>query len=262
MAAGASVGAHSMHNFLDVDGLKRQDRSVLADPHARQLAQQFEPMIDRYRGDVALTRGAITLSARSPAGWVQDGIDTLRGPLAPGTPAAHDAQRTQADAVARQDQRMRQGIPHYEPIRSGVSLPDYLNPDGLHAPLREPVHARPLPFSDARHPQHALYEDVCERLGAKGAHFPEDRLSQITAALHNSHFKAGWDGRIDVKDDKVYAQNYQGFIHPGVIVSLQAPAPSVQTSLEDVRRQDQLRMERHETFMQQQHQARANGRGM
>ncbi|GAB3372949.1 hypothetical protein GCM10027431_23900 [Lysobacter rhizosphaerae] len=261
LAAGASVGYHSISNFLNED----HHRSVLADPHARQLAQQFDPMIDRYRGDVALTRGVITLSARGPAGWVQDGYDSLRGPLAPGAPAAHDAhdaaQRAFAEVLARQDRAMRQGMQHHEPIRSGLPLPDYLTPDGLHAPLREPVRAPLQPFSDARHPQHALYEDVRERLADQGHHFPEDRLTQITAALHNTGTKAGWDGPIKVKNDQVIALDYWNYASSGVTVRLDQPAPSIQASMEGVQIKDQLKAERHEAFVQQQQQQQARGHG-
>ena len=127
----------------------------------------------------------------------------------------------------------------------------------------QPASAEPpvalRPFSDARHPQHALYEDVRERLAANGQHFPEDRLTQITAALHSANFKAGWEGRVDVKDDKVYAQNYESFTQPGVIVPLDKHAPSTQASLEDVQRQDQIKVEQHEAFVQQQQQARDQG---
>ncbi|GAB3371630.1 hypothetical protein GCM10027431_20860 [Lysobacter rhizosphaerae] len=260
LAAGASVGYHEMHNFLNDD----HHRSVLANPHAQQLAQLFDPMIDRYRGDVALTRGVITLSARGPAGWVQDGYDSLRGTLVPGAPAAHDAheaqQRAFAELLARQDHGMRQGMQR-DPIRSGIPLPDYLNPDGLHAPLREPVHAPLLPFSDARHPQHALYEDVRERLADQGQHFPEDRLTQITAALHNSGTKAGWDGPIKVRDDKVLALDYWNYASSGVTVPLDQPAPSIQASMEAVQIKDQLKAERHEAFVQQQQQQQARGHG-
>ncbi|MCD0256668.1 hypothetical protein JWH11_00385, partial [Xanthomonas melonis] len=56
--------SHRMHNFLPVDANGKPDRSVLEDPKAQQLAQQYAPMIDKYRDDVALLRGGLTLASR------------------------------------------------------------------------------------------------------------------------------------------------------------------------------------------------------
>ncbi|MCC8445198.1 lipase, partial [Xanthomonas translucens pv. translucens] len=63
----------------------KQDRSVLEDPAAQQLAQHYAPMIEKYRGDVASIRTGVTLGARSWQGLILDGVDELRGPLPPGT---------------------------------------------------------------------------------------------------------------------------------------------------------------------------------
>ncbi|GAB3374965.1 hypothetical protein GCM10027431_28160 [Lysobacter rhizosphaerae] len=131
VAAGGSLGYHAINNFLNVAG----HHSVL-NPQARDLAQHYEPMIDRYRSDVALTRGGITALSRSTVGWVQDAFDVAHGPLPPGAPAAqeaeHEAQRAYRALLAQQEHG------HSEPLRSGVSLPDYLHPHGqVHAPLRQ-----------------------------------------------------------------------------------------------------------------------------
>ncbi|MCD0277437.1 hypothetical protein JWH04_00275, partial [Xanthomonas melonis] len=76
--------SHRMHNFLPVDGNGKPDRSVLEDPKAQQLAQQYAPMIDKYRDDVEVLRGGLTLGARGGHGLAVDAIDRLRGPLEAG----------------------------------------------------------------------------------------------------------------------------------------------------------------------------------
>ncbi|KWV14811.1 lipase [Xanthomonas translucens pv. translucens] len=86
LAAAIGLGdSHRIHNFLPVDSDGKQDRSVLEDPAAQQLAQHYAPMIDKYRGDVASIRTGVTLGARSWQGLILDGVDELRGPLPPGT---------------------------------------------------------------------------------------------------------------------------------------------------------------------------------
>lgn len=87
VAAGRSLGSHSMHNFLPVDGDGRPDTSVLDDPAASQLARDHSRMIEDYRGDVEGLRRAVTIGARGPIGWVEDSIDYFRGPLEAGAPA-------------------------------------------------------------------------------------------------------------------------------------------------------------------------------
>lgn len=87
-AAVAMGGSHSMHHFVDLDGQGRQDVSVLRDPQASALAQQHAVAIDEYRQDVRGKRAVITAVARGlSGGTLIDGIDALRGPLAPGEPA-------------------------------------------------------------------------------------------------------------------------------------------------------------------------------
>jgi hypothetical protein len=80
--------SHRMHNFLPVDGNGKPDRSVLEDPRSQQLAQQYAPMIDKYRDDVALMRGGLSLASRSAQSMnLPDAINHLRGTLAPGAGA-------------------------------------------------------------------------------------------------------------------------------------------------------------------------------
>ncbi|HEV7271711.1 hypothetical protein [Pseudoxanthomonas sp.] len=90
-ASVVSADSHSMHNFLPVDGEGRADRSALADPQARRLAEDHRGIIADYRDDVGDLRRGVTLASRGPLGLVLDGIDRVRGPLAPGEPAAREA---------------------------------------------------------------------------------------------------------------------------------------------------------------------------
>ncbi|UQQ12592.1 DUF6792 domain-containing protein [Xanthomonas arboricola] len=76
--------SHRMHNFLSVDAYDAPDRSVLEDPKAQQLARQYAPMIDKYRDDVEVLRGGVTLGARGGYCMAVDAIDRLRGPLETG----------------------------------------------------------------------------------------------------------------------------------------------------------------------------------
>jgi hypothetical protein len=85
-------GSHDMHNFLPIDGQQRADRSVLDDPQARRLAQQYDPMIDKFRADVGALRDGVSRSLRGPAGTLDDAVDWLRGPLEPGEPARRETQ--------------------------------------------------------------------------------------------------------------------------------------------------------------------------
>lgn len=86
VAAGRSLGSHSMHNFLPVDGEGRPDVSILQDPSARARAADNVRMIDDYRGDVESLRRAVTLGVRGPVGWIQDGVSAVRGPVEAGEP--------------------------------------------------------------------------------------------------------------------------------------------------------------------------------
>lgn len=83
--------SHRMHNFLPEDANGKPDRSVLEDPKAQQLAHKFAPMIDKYRDDVEVLRGSVTLGVRGNYGLADDGIDALRGTLAPGAGSAEMA---------------------------------------------------------------------------------------------------------------------------------------------------------------------------
>ncbi|MBV6805194.1 DUF6792 domain-containing protein [Xanthomonas euvesicatoria] len=111
--------SHRMHNFLPVDGNGKPDRSVLEDPQSQQLAQHYAPMIDKYRDDVALLRGGLTLASRSAQSMnLPDAINHLRGTLAPGAGAAEMT----AERWKETQQRMeREDKPVYVP--AGWKLP-------------------------------------------------------------------------------------------------------------------------------------------
>ncbi|MFC6839700.1 DUF6792 domain-containing protein [Xanthomonas theicola] len=112
-AKGLVMDSHRMHNFLPVDGDGQPDRSVLEDPAARQLAQQYAPMIDKYRNDVETMRSGLTLGARGWRGLVVDGIDTLRGPEAPGAGRrAMDAPGWSEQMRQLHERRERDHAPH------------------------------------------------------------------------------------------------------------------------------------------------------
>ncbi|MEP9438996.1 hypothetical protein [Xanthomonas euvesicatoria] len=111
--------SHRIHNFLPVDGNGKPDRSVLEDPKSQQLAQQYAPMIDKYRDDVAMLRGGLTLASRHLQSInVIDGINQLRDTLAPGAGAAEMA----AERWKETQQRMeREDKPVY--VAPGWKLP-------------------------------------------------------------------------------------------------------------------------------------------
>lgn len=92
-AAVALGGSHSMHHFVEVDASGQPDRSILADPQARNLAQQQSVQIGEYRRDVRQMRGVLTAVSRGIDGNARDAIDTIRGPLEPGEPAQREPRK-------------------------------------------------------------------------------------------------------------------------------------------------------------------------
>jgi hypothetical protein len=92
-AAFSMVGnSHLMHNFVNVDGAGRPDRSVLGDPAAAERAQTNATAINEYRNNVRSTRGVLTAVSRNPVENVIDGVNAIRGPLPPGEPARREEQ--------------------------------------------------------------------------------------------------------------------------------------------------------------------------
>lgn len=92
-AAVALGGSHSMHHFVEVDAGGQPDRSILANPQARSLAQQQSVQIGEYRRDVRQMRGVLTAVSRGLDGNARDAIDTILGPLEPGEPAQREPRK-------------------------------------------------------------------------------------------------------------------------------------------------------------------------
>ncbi|WP_115556848.1 XVIPCD domain-containing protein [Xanthomonas campestris] len=115
VAAGASLGAHKLGNFLG-------EHSALTDPNARPLADKNARMIDEYRNDVDGLRTGTTILTRSARGLGQDAIDAVRGPLAPGEPAKRD--HSNDHSSLRIDQPGHTGNPLFQDAQRGVHAQD------------------------------------------------------------------------------------------------------------------------------------------
>lgn len=141
LASGSSLGSHSMHHFLPVDGTGARDRSVLDDSRASSLAEKNHRAIGGYRNDVENLRRGITVISRGPFGTLRDGFDAARGPIQPGGPAARDerlghlqvqaewgalaatAMSTNERARAKWDSVEDAGLPFHPPLRSDLRSP-------------------------------------------------------------------------------------------------------------------------------------------
>lgn len=264
-AAIAAGDSHRMHNFLDVDGDKKPDKSVLSDSQTRQLAQQFDPMIDKYRSDIAISRGLATTIARSPYGHLQDGIDALRGPLPPGELVRR--QERIDSALSWEESRSVAGVHRLLPFREtpyhpevtkpggGVSLPGYLPQPDKHdrPPLKhdETSRYRGVPLSGIApgHPDYSLYTELKQALPAEAS---EDRLAQITVAAKMGGVKAGQLDGIHIDE-----QSMQVFVSgkvPGnrCCVDLATPPPAVQETLQRSEAFDQQQAQQLAQFQAQQ----------
>ncbi|MFO3707491.1 DUF6792 domain-containing protein [Xanthomonas codiaei] len=215
--------SHRMHNFLPVDGNGKPDRSVLEDPRSQQLAQQYAPMIDKYRDDVALLRGGLTLASRSAQSMnLPDAINHLRGTLAPGAGAAEMA----AERWKETQQRMeREDKPAY--VAPGWKLPlgnipercvDPGAPAMSNDPLYRSIHSKlPQGTSDAM-AMHATVE--AKRAGIVNV----DQLRSVTVQDGNA-----W-----------IVGNTPGF---RTKVDLAAEAPPLQESQQQLRALDAQRVQ-------------------
>jgi pimeloyl-ACP methyl ester carboxylesterase len=255
-AAIAAEDSHRMHNFLSVDGDRKVDKSVLADSEARLLAQQFDPMIDKYRGDLALTRGVITFAARDPIGRIHDGINAMRDPQPPGellrrqerldSALTWEESRGIADVHRLLPSRETPYHPEVTKPGGGISLPGYLPKSDEHdrLPLKhdETPGYKGMPLSGITpgHPDHALYAELKQALPTS---ISEDRLAQITVAAKVGGVRAGQLDGIHIDE-----QSLQVFVSgkiPGnrCCVDLATPPPTAQETLQ-----------RSEAFDQQQAQ--------
>lgn len=109
-----------------------------------------------------------------------------------------------------------------------------------------------LPFSDARHPKHALYADAKQRLEAQGHYFSDDRLNQITAQLRKSNFDAGWEGQITVSAGKVHALDNRNLWNGRAHIALTEPTPSAQQTMQEVHQHDQDKQQQAMEWQQRQ----------
>ncbi|MCC4594352.1 lipase [Xanthomonas campestris pv. phormiicola] len=170
-AKGLVMDSHRMHNFLPVDGNGKPDRSVLEDPAARQRAQQYAPMIDKYRSDVETMRTGVTIGARGWQGLVVDGIDVLRGPASPG------AGRRAMDAPSWPEQ-----MQHLHESRERGHAPQ-----GWQVPLRVPGDNE---VQATKNPAHASLRDdpgaFLDRMLAASQNGDRDLFRQMTQELSNA----------------------------------------------------------------------------
>lgn len=183
LAVGRTFGSHSMHNFTNKDGDGRPDRSILADPGAQQLAAQFDPMIDKYRNDVALMRTGITAAARGPLGAIEDAVDRIRGPLDPGEPA----RREQRPAPTPVPQQPKPSAPqaYDSPLFGPGALQDFREyvpkPQvGPQTPLRAQF------LNDSMHPDAPMYQSILRHVQAedrKRGREPDDASERLAAGL-------------------------------------------------------------------------------
>ncbi|AZR23823.1 hypothetical protein NX81_017725 [Xanthomonas vasicola] len=172
--------SHRIHNFLPVDGNGKPDRSVLEDPQAQQLAKQYAPMIEKYRNDVSLMRGGLTLASRSLQSMnLVDGIDHLRGPLASGAGMTEMAAQRWAETQERMQREDRQVyVPPGWKMPLGPSPERCVDPGAAsvsNEPLYWAIHSNlPAGTSDAV-TMHAIVE--AKRMGI----VHPDQLQSVTA---------------------------------------------------------------------------------
>ncbi|MFB9004721.1 DUF6792 domain-containing protein [Xanthomonas arboricola] len=171
--------SHRMHNFLSVDANDAPDRSVLEDPKAQQLARQYAPMIDKYRDDVEVLRGGVTLGARGGYGMAVDAIDRLRGPLETG------AGTTEMAAARWQEVQQRMEAEHQQQyVPPGWKMPLGGVPERCveptptsvpNDPLYQAIHSK-LPAGTS--PAEAMHATVeAKRVGILSV----DQLQSVTA---------------------------------------------------------------------------------
>lgn len=119
--------SHRMHHFLDVDADGRPDRSVLARPETRELAEKHRPMFDKYRNDIYLLREGLsigTAAARGAAG-IGEEVES-RVPLSPRSPFKDAQGEPGPSSTNTVDPRIPGHPDHsmYRGIREGISALD------------------------------------------------------------------------------------------------------------------------------------------
>ncbi|MCC8535822.1 DUF6792 domain-containing protein [Xanthomonas axonopodis pv. poinsettiicola] len=186
--------SHRMHNFLPVDANDAPDRSVLEDPKAQQLARQHAPMIEKYRDDVEVLRGGLTIGARGGYGLAVDAIDRLRGPLETGAGTTEmAAERWQEVQQRMEAEHQQQYVPPgwKMPLGTGSEVDATATPRGRFGepvstsvpndPLYQAIHSK-LPAGTS--PAEAMHATVeAKRVGILRV----DQLQSVT-----SHQDAVW----------------------------------------------------------------------
>lgn len=164
----ARLDSHYANNFVDVDGQGRKDVSVLDDPHARQRAVEYAPMIAKYRTDVLHMRGELT--ALGQGGLLPDVMRTamrnLQGPVEPGEPARRDT-------PGWGDQQAT--------VRELMERSEVLEPDHWRTPLK-------VPEGELRPAETLLHQQLLggiSKLGFDGAqdHSADGPGSRVAAEL-------------------------------------------------------------------------------
>lgn len=265
-AAAVLLGdSHRMHNFLAVDGKDKPDRSILADPQARQLTQQYGYMIEKYRDDIGGARNVATFLARGPYGHMQDAIDGWRSPLPPGElvrqqdrqDAALGWQESRGVADVKQILPSRENnyVPEVVKPGGGVSLPDYALPldERTRPPLKKdetaPYKGMPLSGVMPDHPDYRLYSELKQVLPTGTS---EERLAQITVAAKIGGVRAGQLDGVHIDE-----QSMQIFVSgkvPGnrCCVDLATPPPSLQETFQRSEAFDLQQAQRFAQFQAQQ----------
>lgn len=292
LATGVLAGSHSMHHFLNEDGKGRPDRSILSDPAARQLAEVFDPMIGKFRSDIALGRSIATVVARGLHGNALDALGELHGPLPAGEPAARAERSAAAEAAVTQrladyhEQRQQFFRDRLPPIdrdtrppeqlrRPGTEdgpesiiryrTPDYLkpaSPDYMKQGSGGLEHERATPSSDTR-----LQGDHAQAFPTDHPRYPlyaalEDRLpgvakEKVAEITHQALVGGVTDPAqvraVVVHEDQVWvAGRIPGY---RANVSLSEPAPSFQESLRGIESSDSLQMQQMTRLQEQQRSA-------
>lgn len=256
VAVGVLAGSHRMHHFLNEDGEGKPDRSVLSDPAARQLAEVFDPMIGKFRSDVAAGRGVATVAARGLHGNALDVLGELRGPLPAGEPAARaeraaaaeaEAAQRLADYHAQRRQFFSERLPQMNPDAQPPDLlrrPETKDAPVLRSPTPDYFQSEPSSRDDRTqafptdHPRYPLYAALKERLPGVA----KEKVAEIT---HQAVMGGITDARqirgVIVHDDQVWVA---GRI-PGdrANVSLSEPPPSLQESLRGMESFDRQQMQ-------------------
>ena len=196
-AAIDGLGSHDMHYFRNRDGEGRPDRSILSDPRARELAQEYAPMIAKYRQDVEDMRGALTRGVRGPYGMLYDGIVRWPKPLEPGAPAAREEwQRAWRESPGIPPQSRRSTPPDSELFDATAFARRFHGEPAVRPPLRQPesheasrVQLGPVALAEARPDALAALLDAA-RSGSPAA------LRTATLELQQSEYGRAWQQQV------------------------------------------------------------------